>query len=305
MSETWPHVAPSPPPPADTATSVAADGGTDLVWLFAYGSSTNTHNLSRQIPGWERRIPALLADHLYIFTKAQKTSVHGRSSLAHLPGSYVLGVAYLISAASLSSLCEVWATHALRTHVITANGHRFPAHAFERTGADQRCAPDTAYLDEVQEGLRSVYQRGTVERYLARSVRQSTGGLPAIATMETKPFVSELGVEFRRLFPWDATRFDSFGAGVARIQPGESSGVDSHYEEETFLVLSGVGSLHSDGQVTSLRKGDLVYVPPFATHSLENTGASTLEVLCLWFPDKPPDGADPTTVKPDGNGGRD
>jgi mannose-6-phosphate isomerase-like protein (cupin superfamily) len=278
------------------AASEDAHPGTELVWLFTYGPSTDPEDIAKSVPGWACCSCALLRDYAYVFGGSAGSGEPGTSALMPLAGSAVLGVAYLVSKASSIRFEQASPRHVATKHVISINGTDVPGVILEPRGFSRCRAPDLSYLGSVRRGLCKHYRADTIERYLARAVRlsvSSPGSSPI--TVDTRPFLNEHGISFRRLFPWSGTGFKGFGAGLAFIEPNCATHIDAHFEEEAFLVIAGSGVLHADGATTAVTKGDFMHLPPFSTHMLENDGDEPLEVLCIWSPNTPPAGADPVT----------
>ena len=53
---------------------------------------------------------------------------------------------------------------------------------------------------------------------------------------------------------------------------------------EVYYFLAGEGTIVVDGERAVVQAGSVIYVPPGAKQSLENTGAAELEFLCLVDP---------------------
>lgn len=53
---------------------------------------------------------------------------------------------------------------------------------------------------------------------------------------------------------------------------------------EVYYFMAGRGRMTIDTETCSVEAGSMVYVPPGSTQSLENTGASDIEFLCLVDP---------------------
>lgn len=71
----------------------------------------------------------------------------------------------------------------------------------------------------------------------------------------------------------------------ARVGPGEST--TPHYHrtsEELYLVTAGRGQLRLGAEERELAAGDCALIPPGEAHSLLNTGAEELVVLCACAP---------------------
>ncbi|MDD3621442.1 MAG: cupin domain-containing protein [Methanofollis sp.] len=53
---------------------------------------------------------------------------------------------------------------------------------------------------------------------------------------------------------------------------------------ETYYVLSGEGVMHINGESAQISAGQVVYIPPGAVQSLENTGEDDLVILAVVDP---------------------
>jgi mannose-6-phosphate isomerase-like protein (cupin superfamily) len=53
---------------------------------------------------------------------------------------------------------------------------------------------------------------------------------------------------------------------------------------EVYYFLSGQASFTVDGETTPVKAGSVIYVPPGGKQSVENTGTSVVEFLCLVDP---------------------
>lgn len=65
------------------------------------------------------------------------------------------------------------------------------------------------------------------------------------------------------------------------MPPGTSIGLHTHKrsEEEYYLVLNGCGTMESNGEVFSVKPGDLIRNPPGGQHGLKNTGDEVLRLF--------------------------
>lgn len=64
------------------------------------------------------------------------------------------------------------------------------------------------------------------------------------------------------------------------IPPSASFGMHKHKNNnEFYVVLSGEGVYHQDGEERIVKKGDIMMNAPFGTHGIENTGAGDMELL--------------------------
>ncbi len=78
--------------------------------------------------------------------------------------------------------------------------------------------------------------------------------------------------------------------GLIRILPGDRLG--GHYHQqvgETFYVLSGEGSLMTNGETYAAMPGDVFRLEPGDQHDITNTGSLPLELIFIKFPYAPED----------------
>ncbi len=70
-----------------------------------------------------------------------------------------------------------------------------------------------------------------------------------------------------------------------QIPVGESIGKESHaHVEQILVVVRGTARVEHDGGSQPVREGDLVLVPPGATHDVVNTGKQPLELYTIYAP---------------------
>ncbi len=68
----------------------------------------------------------------------------------------------------------------------------------------------------------------------------------------------------------------------ASLAPGNSIGYHIHTgESETYYILSGNGSYNDNGNIISVKEGDVTVTYSGEGHSLENTGSTNLEFMVL------------------------
>lgn len=66
------------------------------------------------------------------------------------------------------------------------------------------------------------------------------------------------------------------------IEPGCSIGYHQHdQEEEIFYIIKGKGVVNDNGLIFEMNVGDSVITGDGASHSIENTGNETLELLAV------------------------
>jgi mannose-6-phosphate isomerase-like protein (cupin superfamily) len=94
----------------------------------------------------------------------------------------------------------------------------------------------------------------------------------------------EYGCDLRRLYPWPGVADPLWGSAIASVRPGEATSVHAHDEEETFIILTGSGEMWINGQVQSVSKGDVIYLPRNSRHSLRNASLSEpVEFLTIYW----------------------
>jgi mannose-6-phosphate isomerase-like protein (cupin superfamily) len=58
---------------------------------------------------------------------------------------------------------------------------------------------------------------------------------------------------------------------------------------EVYYILRGKGVMYIDNETEKVGPGDTIYIPPKAVQSIENTGETDLEFLCIVYPEWQPD----------------
>ncbi|HET8579689.1 MAG TPA: cupin domain-containing protein [Nitrospiraceae bacterium] len=69
-----------------------------------------------------------------------------------------------------------------------------------------------------------------------------------------------------------------------RLEPGKRSRRHRLASAEVYYFLSGRGLFRVGDESAAVEPGAVAYVPPGAVQSLENTGTSAMEFLCLVDP---------------------
>jgi len=94
----------------------------------------------------------------------------------------------------------------------------------------------------------------------------------------------EYGCDLRRLFPWAGVADPLWGSALASVRPNEATTPHSHDEEETFIILSGGGDISVDGQMASVERGDVIYLPRNSHHTIRNTSSTApLEFITIFW----------------------
>lgn len=91
-------------------------------------------------------------------------------------------------------------------------------------------------------------------------------------------------------------RYDEKGLvlGYSLAHASLESGISSlphRFKEasEVYYILGGKGIMHIGDEQTEVNPGDTIYIPPKAVQYIESIGATSLEFLCIVFPEWAPD----------------
>jgi len=76
----------------------------------------------------------------------------------------------------------------------------------------------------------------------------------------------------------------------ASLEPGTAS-LPHRFKEasEVYYILQGKGIMHIDDMVAEVHPGDTIYIPPMAIQYIESIGESSLDFLCIVYPEWEPD----------------
>jgi mannose-6-phosphate isomerase-like protein (cupin superfamily) len=158
----------------------------------------------------------------------------------------------------------------------SAGGTAGPA---EEAGTVQ-LRPGTAVWLSPALAYRAVAGAGDLE-ILVITVRAEAGAGSAlhVTTLEASPVERTGDREFRVLLSagLSITQF----AGL--IPPGRAP-EHHHTYDEVVHVLAGRGVVHLSGGQTEIGPGTSIYLPPYQSHCLENTGSEPLRVLGVFYP---------------------
>ena len=102
---------------------------------------------------------------------------------------------------------------------------------------------------------------------------------PAIDVRE--PFKRKLKV---LLSPAIHEGLESIAAGLSILPEGGMSDDHEHEEGEMFYVVKGSGKIKCGEEEEGLSAGTAVWVGPWTSHQLINTGKSTLKILWVLSP---------------------
>jgi len=108
--------------------------------------------------------------------------------------------------------------------------------------------------------------------------------MKVIRTSEREPFVALDGSTVRELArPPETARNQSLAE--ARVPPGSETIEHFHRaSEEIYVFLAGEGRMRLGDEVSEVRSGDAVVIPPGTRHKLWNPGPDDLLLLCCSAP---------------------
>lgn len=259
---------------------------------FAYGVSNDPVVMRSEAGEWNFMASATLPDYAYTFTGHHPQYRCGTSTIVPMRGATVLGTAYEIGDGQLDAIAvNAGPGYVLREHRALIDKAPKTVHTVEAEHAGAPNPPSAEYVERVRAGLSQRYPAEVVDAYLTCALKRCRGTVEPICKSPTpESFTDEYGCDFRRLFPWSATKTTTFGSAWAVIKPGSASTPHSHDEEETFIFLSGRGRMSVDGKERDVARGDAVYLEPFTAHTVRNVDdVAPLEFLCIWWGGAPTD----------------
>lgn len=258
-----------------------------MPWFFAYGISTDPEQMKKDVGTWISYTKATLQDYVYTFTGEHPDFFNqGTSTIIPMPGGTVLGVAYQLEESKISDLVKNGHGYVVRECTANIDGKAMPVLTLQPKTIARRNSPAPQYVSMVRNGLIKHYPEKVVDLYLNRALKRAQINLADFIPVQhstPEKFKREYGCHFRRLFPWDVTKQQPFGSAWAELNPGENTTPHCHDEEETFVILSGQGTMSVDGETFTVNKGDVIYLEPFSVHTLKNNSNSKLEFLCIWW----------------------
>lgn len=94
----------------------------------------------------------------------------------------------------------------------------------------------------------------------------------------------EYGIPTQRNLPWEGVVTPPFGSMWGVMKPGDCTDVDVHNEHEVAVITKGEGVMTVADEKRSVSAGDMVYIPPNLTHTLENTAVDgeLVAVFVYW-----------------------
>jgi mannose-6-phosphate isomerase-like protein (cupin superfamily) len=102
---------------------------------------------------------------------------------------------------------------------------------------------------------------------------------------QSTPFTTMDGSTIRSLLDRSNAPVRNQSLAEATLPPGGRTRPHRHREsEEFYYVLEGEGVMTIETEEAPVGPGDAILIPPGARHSLRNTGAATLRILCCCAP---------------------
>ena len=142
---------------------------------------------------------------------------------------------------------------------MSATHRMLPSHGSLTPTVPQPEEPIEAYIVTVQDGLPIMYSDDTIPVSAVRVVHPSNPKAPSV----------------------------QHSIVVLYVPPHAEMELHSHETEETYIVLSGTGTmLRSTGEV-EVGPNTFIYMPPWAEHGIRNTGTEMLTVLLATSPPNP------------------
>lgn len=71
------------------------------------------------------------------------------------------------------------------------------------------------------------------------------------------------------------------------VPPHAEMELHSHETEETYIIISGTGTMLRNGGNCEVGPGTFIYMPPWCDHGIRNTGPEMLTVLLATSPPNP------------------
>lgn len=254
-------------------------------WFFSYGSSTDPEHFVEEMGPVAAAVPARVAGHRLTFVNYRESFGGGTSAIVPAPDGFAIGTAYRIDADQRARLAIADPDYHLVPLTATIDGAETPCEVLVPRAVQGFAAPTDAYLARIRYGLSHFYPLAEVDPYLRAALerRWLFSGVPAQWMADAAPR-REYNSLFRRLLPWRGVVRTPWGGAMATIDPGDSTDLFPHDEEELALVVAGSGRLALNGAERPLAEGDLIYFEPESAHVVTNTHPEApLKVLFLWW----------------------
>ncbi len=98
-------------------------------------------------------------------------------------------------------------------------------------------------------------------------------------------FMTKDGSEIRELLAHRNSCIVKQSLAEARLAPGQQTTPHFHsLTEEIYYILAGQGLMQLGQEQQPVGPGDAIAIPPMQTHTIRNTGSTTLTFLCCCAP---------------------
>lgn len=92
------------------------------------------------------------------------------------------------------------------------------------------------------------------------------------------------GLESYLLLGRGDVKSDNLSVTWVDVQPGAAQTPHHHTPEQIYVIVRGRGVMHINDDSNPVSTGDLAYIPPNATHFIENTGDEILSYVSAATP---------------------
>lgn len=101
-----------------------------------------------------------------------------------------------------------------------------------------------------------------------------------------RPYITKDGSIIRELVhPAAGIEGVTQSLAEATVLPGSRTTMHCHRKsQEIYHITDGCGIMQLGSQAIEVKEGDTIYIPPKTPHSIENTGAESLKILCCCAP---------------------
>src|SRR5258708_23253713 len=107
-----------------------------------------------------------------------------------------------------------------------------------------------------------------------------------IRSVDPGRLVDAYDVKEQTFYPCPEVAATPFGTGWLVVEPGRRTKPHNHHEPETFFIRRGGGRRPAGGDSREVGPGDVIYLPPFGEHILENLSpCDDLHFLSIWWED--------------------
>lgn len=98
-------------------------------------------------------------------------------------------------------------------------------------------------------------------------------------------FVAGDGTLLRELLHPDKQEIElRYSLAHAIVPVGQVSIAHSLKTSEVYYILSGIGEMHIDDEVQTVKVGDAIYIPPNARQFIRNVGEEAIVFICIVDP---------------------